>query len=338
MIHLVDILSNNKEVVDEVIKRLRCDGYVFVQLPPVFIKQVDECKKQLQSFLNLPIQKKSMYHVEPIFGYSSFDHKEVFRFMTGTRINEVIWPPSFDAIQQLAFLLDSMVPTIVSTLFDNVVIDNNHIPFKKWAMLDTVYYNNTTTRPNNLNVVEHYDAGLLAFSFLSTEHGLQFKNQSGEWIDSPRDCSIGVIWVGDAIRQYKSDDHAVGIHRVATHHKPRLAMWYEVCTYAQERKDLLNEKFYSYPYELELLKKEGYEPDLADDGSINHFVNTNNNQFIGINAASELTTGSNKVAIGVGAGIKALIENTTGSSKTDIGYKALNRNTGQPNIAYSHFH
>ncbi len=83
-------------------------------------------------------------------------------------------------------------------------------------------------------------------------------------------------------------------------------MWYEICTYDQERNDLLDGKYVGYDYELELMEKAGYLPVRNNDGTIASFTpkrdesNINDefsNMHIGMYAEA-LTTGSNKTAMG----------------------------------------
>ncbi|CAF3580105.1 unnamed protein product [Rotaria sp. Silwood1] len=87
-----------------------------------------------------------------------------------------------------------------------------------------------------VNCVPHYDPGLLSISILSTHEGLQLKNMTNnEWVHGPLEPNIGVIWLGEAASQITQNRLKPGIHRVVypQESKPRLTLWYELCTIEQ---------------------------------------------------------------------------------------------------------
>src|SRR5690606_10543256 len=126
-------------------------------------------------------------------------------------------------------------------LFPNIKNDGskNQIPlfFKdnKWGMLDITKYMNDNSKIG-MNCDEHYDPGLLSIHYRSTQPGLQLKDEYGRWINPPSDKRITIIWAGDiATKINPLIKH--GHHRVLNlnSNKPRIALWYEICTSKQER-------------------------------------------------------------------------------------------------------
>ncbi len=91
-----------------------------------------------------------------------------------------------------------------------------------------------------LNCVAHYDPGLFSISFFSDNEGLQLLDASGQWVAGPDNTktgqgNIGVLWLGDAAVQASRKQLPHGVHRVlyAANGKPRLTLWFEVCTMDQ---------------------------------------------------------------------------------------------------------
>jgi hypothetical protein len=309
-------------------------GYSIVDLNESFLSNVKICEQEMNEFFNQPIEEKEPYFREPVFGWFEVPHKQVFRIATGNRMNNYDYPST--QLKNLIPDMDAMMTEFANLLFPGVN-QLTKVPFD-FGLIDVVLYNNNTERKNNLNIVEHYDAGLLAFNFLNTADGLQFKNEHDEWIDIP--SHHGIIWTSNAIKSYESS-HPVGIHRVKTTDKPRLSMWYEVATYEQLREDIKNGEYKGYDYEIELMKKEGYKAERDDKGNIIRY-----NKEIGWKAVEAITTGSNKTAVGTKAlnfdnhvaigfealktgeegkafGWKTLESMTTGSNKVALGYNSL---------------
>lgn len=292
IIHILNNGSKNKMLLnDEVVDSLKRRGYAFVKLDENFSKIVDKCLVEMKEFFNIETNEKEKFFREPVFGYFTVEHKEVFRFLTGNKLKLQKFPESFNNMMELTKYLDDLMPKVTNTLFPNI---SNHIediiPFNQWGMIDVVQYFNNSNR--DINVVEHYDAGLLAFSFCSTEPGLELKNEHGEWVKPPDNTAI--LWTGSAIKKYDIN-HPVGIHRVVKSDNPRIAIWYEICTYEQERNDMLS-NYKGYQYEIDLMKKEGYEP-IRDNGSIVGYQKDGEKK-IGFKALESVTTGSNKIALG----------------------------------------
>ena len=114
-------------------------------------------------------------------------------------------------------------------------------PLAGQGMFDISKYHNNGTR-QEMNCKEHYDPGLLSLSIRSTEPGLQMKDEFGRWIITPNDKTIGILWAGKAAVTLNPTIKP-GIHRVKnTTNKPRIGIWYEICTTAQEHTELLSDK------------------------------------------------------------------------------------------------
>jgi hypothetical protein len=68
---------------------------------------------------------------------------------------------------------------------------------QRYAMVDLVRYNNDDVGgvyiDNSLNVVEHYDTGLMTLTLGATGAGLEIKGKDG-WFTPDPDC--GIIWIG----------------------------------------------------------------------------------------------------------------------------------------------
>ena len=302
MTSLNSLIESDQSSITQVRQDLKTRGYAFIKLSDDFIHQVDECLLEVEDFFRNNLTEKEKYFREPLFGYFKVQHKEVFRFLTGSRIGRQKFPVNFDGLLNLTKTLDEIVPRLASIIFPGIEeVVEGFIPFNKWGMIDAVQYFNEPEKmikKDAMNIVEHFDAGLLAFSFRSTEPGLQLKNEFGEWIDAFVDDSIAVLWTGHAVRKYDSD-HPEGVHRVITSNKSRIGLWYEICCYSQERNDILKGKFVGDPYELELIKKEGYEPVRDGDGIIKEFKEIDGGKtLVGKFIGEVLTTGMNKTFIG----------------------------------------
>jgi len=286
-----------------------------VKLPDLIIKLSEDCESAIKRFFDMNVTYKKDFFREPIFGWFEVPHKEVFRFVTGEKIGLQKFPSEIELkMKQFSTVLDTMMPDLASVLFPDVESRlHSVLPFDKWGLIDVVHYNNKTVRPDNLNIVEHYDPGLLSFSILSAEPGFQFKNEYGEWVDQPNDRGIGMLWAGHALHSYDSE-YTEGIHRVTVSANPRYSIWYEMATFDQERNDMLDGSYKGYNYEIELMEKAGYEPVRNSDGNIVGYTNTTESNLTEIDISR-----SNNVAVG----FMAIEANTTGSNKVAIGYHAI---------------
>jgi len=295
--------------IEVVRKDLKIRGYAFVKLEDEFINKVNECAQLMMNFFNT--KDKESYFREPVFGYFNVPHKEVFRFQTGNMIHVQSFPN--EQIKALGLMIDNNISSIVELLFPGITEALNHqVPFNQWGLLDVVLYHNLNRK--KLNIVEHYDPGVLTFSFKSSSPGLELRNEHGEWISPPYD--MGILWTGHAIRSYDAE-HPEGIHRVQKGLQPRMAIWYEIGTYLQDRSDMLN-NYTGYQYEIDLMKKEGYHPVRQNNNIIGY--ENNGNTLIGFKALESITTGSNKVAVG-----NYTLNNTMIGNNVAIGSKALKK-------------
>jgi len=132
-----------------------------------------------------------------------------------------------------------------------------------FGMLDMAHYFNKNvpkTPPpamgssvEEVNCVPHYDPGLLSISFFSDNEGLQlFDPTTQKWVDGPLTSTTAVIWLGEAaLKASKKKPLKAGVHRVIypKNRKPRLTMWYEVCTVKQatEQEKYFSSKMVSIP-------------------------------------------------------------------------------------------
>lgn len=246
VIPLTNILQNNNEAKQMVCDSLKTRGYVFIKLPDTLIKQIDNCLKQANMFFNCSQQYKKKFYKEPIFGHFAVNHKESFRVLTGNRLSEHKIPDNFNNVTSLVKTLDILMFSLTITLSDKLFPDilKSDLPLfdlgNQWGMFDIAkYYNNGAKK--DINCKEHYDPGLLSLSLRSTEPGLELKNEHGQWIKIPKGDHIAVLWAGAAATKMNPEIKP-GIHRVSLSGKPRIGLWYEVCTKAQEHKELINKR------------------------------------------------------------------------------------------------
>ena len=254
VIPLTDILKNDKSALITFSDELKKRGYVFVKLSPELIEQVDTCMKLAETFFKAPLPNKKVFKKEPIFGYFAVNHKESFRFLTGTRIKEQKMPGYFEDIKTLIYTMDQIMFTLSILcspyLFPNLTDKAKELDIplfnvgSGWGMFDIAKYHNDGTR-EALNCKEHFDPGLLSISLRSSEPGLQLKDEFGRWIKVPENNSIAVIWAGDAATKINPKIKH-GIHRVVNPitniNKPRISMWHEICTASQEHTELMTKK------------------------------------------------------------------------------------------------
>ena len=251
IMQLTSILENDVPTINYMSECFEKRGYVFVRLPQELVSKIDECMLLIEDFFNNNLNYKNSYFKEPIFGYFGVSHKESFRLLTGARINEHKMPTNFNKIKDLVQTIDRLMYSIsmsLSTkLFRNISATSKQhkIPFfdlyKPWGMLDFAHYHNTGLR-EGLNCDEHYDPGLLSFHLRSSEEGLQLKNEFGKWIKVPVDKTLAVLWTGKIASEINPKLKPC-VHRVTNvSGKPRLSLWHEICTEAQEHKELIKDK------------------------------------------------------------------------------------------------
>ena len=200
----------------------------------------------------------------PIFGYFDAIHKESFRLLTGSRINEFLLPQYFAPISDLALLSDNIMRKITVNCLHHFFNNNqdahnikffyDNIPLfgtKHWGMFDmTKYGNNGKSIDPVINCEAHYDPGLLSIHYRSTQAGLQMQNEYGKWVIPPNDNSIAIIWAGGFANKMNPEIKP-GVHRVINigNSIPRIAIWYEICTTYQEHKELIKEKYEKLAYD-----------------------------------------------------------------------------------------
>ena len=253
IISLTSLLQNNKESIDHVAESLLTRGYSFIRLPLELVQQIDTCIEIMETFFSNSLSYKKKYFKEPIFGYYGVDHKESFRLLTGTRMDEQDIPKELSKLKNLINTIDKIMYSISlilsPSLFPNLLTDGQklNIPLfnmkNQWGMFDVAKYHNNGLR-SDLNCRAHYDPGLLSLSLRSTQPGLQLKDEFNKWIKPPEDKNIAILWAGKAASDINSKIKPT-IHRVIspdTIGKPRIAMWYEICTSAQEHKELIKKK------------------------------------------------------------------------------------------------
>ncbi len=253
IIPLKSILQNNRIAIDAFGNDLEKRGYAFIRLSPELVNLIDPCVTIIEKFFSQHPDYKKKFVKEPVFGYFDVEHKESFRVLTGSRLNEQLYPDGFDKITNLIKIIDRILHSIIllssPVLFPNILTEAEKldIPLLKrnnpWGMFDFSKYYNDGKR-TKLNCDEHYDPGLLSFSLRSTEPGLQLKNEFGKWIVPPTDKSIAIIWAGNAATIINPKIKH-GIHRVVNPIKPgipRISMWHEVCVSAQEHTELLQKQ------------------------------------------------------------------------------------------------
>ena len=253
IIPLTSILQDNQTAINAFASDLQKRGFAFVKLGPNLVNQIDLCMLIMEQFFSQQVEYKKKFVKEPIFGYFGVEHKESFRILTGSRLSEHKFPDNFDRVQNLIKIIDRIMHSLVllcsPVLFPNVITEakNLDIPLlntdKSWGMFDIAKYHNDGTR-TKMNCEEHFDPGLLSLSLRSTEPGLQLKDEFGRWIIPPNDKTIAIIWAGKAATLINPKIKS-GVHRVVNPIKPgipRISMWHEICTAAQEHTELIYDK------------------------------------------------------------------------------------------------
>ena len=253
IIPLSSILQNERIAIIKLCESLKIRGFCFVELTDDLVNQIDISLKNSEIFFARDVKDKKTFFKEPIFGYSNVDHKESFRFLTGSRISEHKIPNNFAQIKNLIQTIDKIMYTIAllcsPMIFPNIIENSKkyNIPFfsmtKQWGMFDITKYHNDGKR-KKINCEEHFDPGLLSMSIRSTEPGLQLKDENDKWINPPNNKKIAIIWTGDIAAKINPKIKRC-IHRVINSSvpgKPRIAIWHEICTANQEHTELLNSK------------------------------------------------------------------------------------------------
>ena len=254
ILSLSQILQNNPQSIYRFSNAIKTRGWVFVSLPPKLVSNVDQSIDEVKQFFAHDTHQKKYFLKKPVFGYFDTTHKESFRFLTGQRLSEHQIPQNFNKIKSLINVSDKIMYKISilcsESLFPNIIAQGkkHHIPLfsssKYWGMFDiTKYYNDGTRK--EINCEAHYDPGLLSLHLRSTEPGLQLQDENGKWINAPTDPNVGIIWAGDVATKINPQIHH-GMHRVLNLKKsvgkPRIALWHEICTEAQEHTELINTK------------------------------------------------------------------------------------------------
>ena len=240
---------------------LNCMAGVSLFLPTELIPN-PELINEISKFFEFHRHKNRYSQDPPIYGYSSVDHKEGIKLLTGSYFNQfankrLVPTELVHPLNYLSQVLDAVTKRLIEVLDYNSVfqekpslltlIEHADLPWQEeyFGMLDIVSYFNTKSvvhpisngqTVEDVNCVPHYDPGLLSISILSTHEGLQLKNMTtNEWIDGPRASNIGVIWLGEAASRITQNRLKSGIHRVIYPQQPkcRLTVWYEVCTIEQ---------------------------------------------------------------------------------------------------------
>jgi isopenicillin N synthase-like dioxygenase len=241
-----------------VIKRfsdsIKLRGFAFVSLPPDLVSDIDQSVTEIKQFFDKSSELKSKFLKNPVFGYFDTTHKESFRFLTGQRLPEHRIPSTFKYIESVIHQADKIMFRLslacAENLFPNIITQakKHQIPLfdyqKPWGMFDITKYHNDGSRTRSgktLNCEAHFDPGLLSLHLRSTEPGLQLQDENGKWINPPTDPKVGIIWAGDIATKINPLIRH-GVHRVQTLGKPRIAIWHEICTEAQEHKELIETK------------------------------------------------------------------------------------------------
>ncbi len=252
IISLELLMKRDNDAIQKVNESLETRGYAFIRLSRDLVSEIDNCLLPIESFFGSSSQYKKTFFKAPIFGHFAVKHKESFRILTGNRLNEQSYPQNFGDIKKLVQKADKIMYAVSQPLFPHIIGNAKKldIPFfdvlsknGQWGMFDIAKYHNDGTRVE-LNCKEHYDPGLLSLSLRSTEPGLELKDEFGKWIKAPHDKTIAVLWVGKA-GTIANPKFKPGVHRVVNPKipgRPRIAIWHEICTSAQEHRELLEKK------------------------------------------------------------------------------------------------
>jgi len=272
---LQGLLDGDLETVASVETDLRRRGWALVELTRELSEAVTDAREPLEAFFGKKETYKTRFAHPPIFGFVQVPHKQSLRVLTGERLQEQRLPQECGAnVRRLAALLDTAIVGVAGSLLQgtslfpiigsvNALGRMLDLPLlqegadKPFAMLDVAYYLNDRIPGDGgagtlppMNCVEHYDPGLFSLSVLSTEAGLQLYDQgSDEWVDAPAvdggsraQPIVAVLWSGTAAVDGSKGAIKPAIHRVQYPKeagRPRMSMWLELCTAAQEHSELL---------------------------------------------------------------------------------------------------
>jgi len=222
----------------------------------------------INTFFSRTLEEKESFQGPGFFGYSNVEHKESFRWLTGSRFedHQKRLPEEISQmITELTIAMDKIMIDLVTVLAkplfqtdllnlakqcDLPLLLPNDSTNKSFGMMDIAHYMNSpqllakTKLPPGINCAPHHDPGLISLSILSTAPGLQlFDPVTGEWLEhTGEDKSVGVIWCGSAAKEVTNGVIKPGLHRVSTYEgQKRIALWYEVCKRTQENH---NEELY----------------------------------------------------------------------------------------------
>lgn len=250
------------------------NGWAFVLLPEDIRQLSADCVPALREFFHREDEYKLKYHENlkgesdkdgVVYGYNQTANrnKEGLRLLSGGRMLKK-WIPD-ECAASLPLLVDALDKVMIQilrtssqTLFNmsfEELSQKYEIPLiaglpngtdigtllteQNFAMVDVAHYPNAAptvvSEGVECNVAGHIDPGLLSFSILSTQEGLQVKNKEGEWVDCPTDSRYGILWAGE-LAQIISPDIKPGWHRVKylPEQAWRLTIWIEVCSKQQD--------------------------------------------------------------------------------------------------------
>jgi hypothetical protein len=214
------------------------------------------------------------------FGFFQTGRKEGYRFMTGNRLKQFMFPGEpytpnveehpIDSVpfKKIALACDQLSRKIIDKqgkyLFNIQSQESLSIlPLMRddaFGLFDIVKYNpqgmfSKIFQGTDSQVDEHADPGLFSISLGSTSEGLEmFDPVSKEWIAVP--CDAMVLWCGHAVTDISGGQVIPGVHRVRATDKKRLTAWYEVCCDDQVPKRAVHMDDADFKREMELWEKE----------------------------------------------------------------------------------
>jgi ubiquitin-like protein Nedd8 len=238
-------------------------GWCFIKFEEKAKKSFDDLFSAASSFLASPEQSRERFLYEKSFGYITAKTKHGFHALTGRRLEEIPVPPTmYGHLRSLSVLIDTYAKKLIEVAGSDLFKNNKNYqqealkklplvqPYvnggakSEYGMLDIMeYFVPSTTDANGESstaVSEHGDPGLFSFSFKSNAPGLSMLDPvTTTWVPVPPESSV--MWCGSAAEELSQGQLKVGWHRVdKTFVKPRLTMWYEVCTYEQVPLRFLN--------------------------------------------------------------------------------------------------
>jgi len=158
-------------------------------------------------------------------------------------------------------------------------------PKENFAMLDIAYYTHEhhVSEGKEESVAAHYDPGVLSINVFSSQKGLQFRTQSGAWVDIPTDKNVGVIWAGELATTISNGKVKQGWHRVKCIKETpiRMSVWIEACTSAQDLSTT-----------MEILSKIKYNANKNANDNTNNNNNNNSNNNNSNNNINKKKTGN----------------------------------------------